>query len=459
MHRTTSDARGPASRAARALLATCVALLALLSTTLLPAGASAEPLSPSPAAAATYGASWLAAKAAASTPLKGFDGTSDDWGLTLDAGLALASSGVGGTAANSIWTAVVANREAALVTGTDNPGRLGRAVMLAVALGKDPRNVGAAPGNDLVARIGASRAVAGPDAGLYGSSDPTYDGVFRQSYALMALAAAGTVPDSTATEWLDRQQCADGSWMPYRSDLSVACAFDAGLYVGPDSNSTSVAVEALVALDRSASRVASALTWIDTNQNTDGGWGFYPGDATDPNSTALVVQALAAAGKLAAAAFTDKSATPQAALVGFQLTCAQPAADRGALTYPGSANAANSFATAQGVPALAGRAFPLSAQTLTAGVPAVPCEVATTTSTTSSTTTTTSTTTTSLAVTTTAAASDQDAPAASVLGVQAESAPSGQLADTGSSSIGTALAGATLLLLGLGLSILSVRRR
>ena len=166
----------------------------------------------------------------------------------------------------------------------------------------------------------------------------------------------------------------------------------------------------------------------------------------------LVVQALAATGKLADAAFTDKSATPQAALVGFQLTCAQPAADRGALTYPGSANAANSFATAQGVPALAGRAFPLSAQTLTAGVPAVPCEVATTTTTTSSTTTTTST-------TTTAAASDQDAPAASVLGVQAESAPSGQLADTGSSSIGTALAGATLLLLGLGLSILSVRRR
>ena len=457
MHRTNSDARGPASRAVRALLATCVALLALLSTTLLPAAASGEPLSPTPATAATYGATWLAAKAAASTPLKGFDGTSDDWGLTLDAGLALASSGVGGTAAENIWTAFVANREAAIVTGTDNPGRLGRAVMLAVALGKDPRNVGAAPGNDLVARIEGTRTTSGPDTGLYGSSDPTYDGVFRQSYALMALKAAGVVPDNASAGWLLQQQCADGSWMPYRSNLTVPCAFDGALYVGPDTNSTSAAVQAVRVLDDRPALLSTALAWLDARQNSDGGWGFYPGDPTDPNSTALVVQALVAAGKLADPAFNDKSATPQAALLAFQLTCAQPAADRGALTYPGSSNAANSFATAQGVPALAGRAFPLSRQTLTASVPAVPCDVPATT--TSSTTSTTSSTVLPGTTATTSPCVDcATAPAPTVLGVE-QTAGTGALASTGSNSVGLALAGASLLFVGVGVSVLAARRR
>lgn len=456
MYRTNSDARGPASRAARALLATCVALLALLSTNAL-STAVAAPLSPTPATAATYGATWLAVKADAGIPLKGFDGTSDDWGLTLDAGLALASAGVGGSTADRIWTSFVANREAALVTGSDNPGRLGRAVMLAVALGKDPRNVGAAPGNDLVARIEATRTGTGPDTGLYGSSDPTYDGVFRQAYALMALTAAGVVPDTASAGWLLQQQCADGSWMPYRADLTVPCAFDPALFVGPDTNSTSAAVEAIRSLDPRLSLVASALAWLDANQNADGGWGFYPGDPTDPNSTGLVVQALVAAGKLADPAFADRSAAPQAALLGFQLTCAQPAADRGALTYPGSSNAANSFATVQGIPALAGTAFPLAPSTLAAGVPTLPCELPTTTTTSPTTTAAPSTTTTSVAPSTSAA--PVDAPSATVLGVQAEAAPSGQLATTGSSSGGLVLAGAALLLAGLVLSFLSVRRR
>jgi LPXTG-motif cell wall-anchored protein len=430
--------------------------VALWCTSLLPTpAAAAEPLSPDPETAATYGATWLAAKAGASIPLKGFDGTSDDWGLTLDAGLALAASGVGGTAADAIWTAFVASREAALVTGSDNPGRLGRAVMLAVALGKDPRNVGPTPGNDLVARIEAARTLSGPDAGLYGSSDPTYDGVFRQSYAILGLKAAGVVPDNASAGWLLQQQCADGSWMPYRSNLAAPCAFDAALFVGPDSNSTSAAVQAVRSVDSRPELLSSALGWLDANQNADGGWGFYPGDATDPNSTALVVQALVAAGRLADPAFTDKGAAPQVALLGFQLTCAQPAADRGALTYPGSSNAANSFATAQGVPALAGVAFPLPARTPAAAVPAVPCDVPTTTSTTTSTVPVTSTT--STAPTSTTAATV--APTASVLGVQAVAAPAGALAATGSSSRVLLLVGAALLLAGIGLSFLSVRRR
>jgi LPXTG-motif cell wall-anchored protein len=348
-----------------------------------------------------------------------------------------------------------------VVTGTDNPGRLGRAVMLAVALGKDPRNVGAAPGNDLVARLDGTRIDSDSDIGRFGAADATYDGVFRHGYALMAMRAASGPLDSTSFAWLYDQQCADGSWMPYRSDVRVPCAFNPALFVGPDTNSTAVAVEALAAYPDAAGSFTRGLSWLDAQQNADGGWGFYPGDPSDPNSTALVVQALAAAGKLTDAAFTDKSASPQAALLAFQLTCDRPAADRGALTYPGSSNAANSFATAQGVPALAGKSFPLTAQTLAAGVPAIPCEVPTTTTTTSSTTTVTTTTTAPTSTTTTVAPTAEPvaAPTASVLGVQAEQAASEQLANTGANSRGLAMAGVTLLLAGLGLSLIAARRR
>jgi LPXTG-motif cell wall-anchored protein len=46
-----------------------------------------------------------------------------------------------------------------------------------------------------------------------------------------------------------------------------------------------------------------------------------------------------------------------------------------------------------------------------------------------------------------------------VLGVQAEQAASEQLANTGANSRGLAMAGVTLLLAGLGLSLIAARRR
>ncbi|MFM7069694.1 MAG: hypothetical protein ACKOYM_09570, partial [Actinomycetes bacterium] len=317
-----------------------------------------------PAVGAKLGAAWLVARANASIPLKGFDGVADDWALTLDAGLALAAARVGGTTASAIWSAFSAQRDTAL--DGDNPGRIARGILLAVALGQDPRSVGSTPGADLIARLEATRITSGSDTGLFGSIDPTFDGAYRQAYALMAFRAAGVAPDPTAITWLINQQCADGSWMPYRSNLATPCALDLGLYVGPDSNSTGAAVEALAGAAGAAASVTSGLGWLDAQQNVDGGWSFFP-DTTktppegtsDPNSTAIVIQALVATGKLDDAAFNDRSAPPLALLLGFQLGCDRPAADVGALTYPGSANAANTFATAQGVPALAGVAFPL----------------------------------------------------------------------------------------------------
>ena len=65
---------------------------------------------------------------------------------------------------------------------------------------------------------------------------------------LLAEQAAG-VHDTAAIKWLVDQQCPDGGWTAYRSDLSKPCpATDLTNFVGEDSNSTALAVQALHAL-------------------------------------------------------------------------------------------------------------------------------------------------------------------------------------------------------------------
>lgn len=140
--------------------------------------------------------------------------------------------------------------------------------------------------------LAAPASAAGPDAGLYGATDPTYDGVFRQSLALIALDDAGAPIPKSAIDWLAGQQCLDGAFLSYRASIRTACpAPDAANFTGPDSNSTAMAAMALAAVGRrdAADRAAKALvSW----QNADGGWGYIPGGASDVNSTGLALQAL-----------------------------------------------------------------------------------------------------------------------------------------------------------------------
>jgi hypothetical protein len=107
------------------------------------------------------------------------------------------------------------------------------------------------------------------------------------------------------------------------------------------------------------------------------------GYGTDPNSTALVLQALLAVDAADAPRFADRSATPLGALLSFQLGCSTPEADRGAFTFPGSNDAPNGFATAQAVGAAAGRPVLFQPGTVADGVTPLDCTPATTTTTTS----------------------------------------------------------------------------
>ncbi|MFH8656351.1 prenyltransferase/squalene oxidase repeat-containing protein [Streptomyces afghaniensis] len=180
---------------------------------------------------------------------------------------------------------------------------------------------------------------------LYGDKDPRYDGVWRQSLALLAQHTVGVKPAAKSVEWLVRQQCADGSFAPYRADPTAAC--DARTMV--DTNQTAAAVQALTALGGHDAVTGKAVTWLKKVQNKDGGWGYAPGGASDTNSTSVVIGALTAAGEKPEQ--VEKGGkSPYDALLTLALGC--DGDDAGAFAFQPDKKgelAANADATAAGV--------------------------------------------------------------------------------------------------------------
>lgn len=336
-----------------------------------PAGAATAPAAAQTAAG--YGAGWLAGQLSSTGYLVGFSGK-PDLSDTAYAVLGLHAAGVGKAAADKATSYLAANAAAA----AGNPGQLAYLIMAAVAAGQDPRSFG---GVDLVAALESTQRTSGADAGLFGSSDPSYDGASRQGLALAGLRAAGVpVADPHVrygSTWLVRQQCADGLWTSYRADPSKPCpAADPTAFSGPDTNSTGFAVQGLAAYGAHPNR-AARLVSLKAVQSADGGFPNFAarGQASDPNSTALVIETiLADGGNPAAAPWATGTKTPYTALASYQLGCRDPAANRGALYFPGSGGRDPSvLATVQAVPALAAQVLPLPASTPAATVPTVPC--------------------------------------------------------------------------------------
>ncbi|MEV5102999.1 prenyltransferase/squalene oxidase repeat-containing protein [Streptomyces massasporeus] len=180
---------------------------------------------------------------------------------------------------------------------------------------------------------------------LYGGTDPKYDGVWRQSLALLAQDTVGVQPAGKSVEWLARQQCEDGSFAAYRPDPTAAC--DAKTM--RDTNATSAAVQALTALGGHDDVTGKAVGWLKSVQNKDGGWGYSPGGASDTNSTSVVVGALAAAGEKPDQVVKGGK-SPYDALLKLALPCGGD--DDGAFAFQPDKKgelAANADATAAGV--------------------------------------------------------------------------------------------------------------
>ncbi|MGW1914204.1 prenyltransferase/squalene oxidase repeat-containing protein [Streptomyces sp. NPDC002076] len=190
-------------------------------------------------------------------------------------------------------------------------------------------------------------------SGLYGKSDPAYDGVWRQSLTLIAQRTLGYRPAAKAVDWLTGQQCANGAFPAFRTDPAKPC--DAKVMV--DTNSTAAAIQALKAVGGHDDAVGKAVAWLKSVQNKDGGWGYSPGGASDTNSTSVVIGALAAVGT-DPASVGKAGKSPYDLLAAMSLPCTQDGG--GALAFQPDKKgklAANADATAAGVLGALGKGF------------------------------------------------------------------------------------------------------
>jgi len=324
----------------------------------LPASAATPQPSLPQTAAAQAAANWLAGQITpggyiASTTSPG----TANIDATANAVYALAASGVDLGQATAALTYLEAHVNAYVtVSLADGPGQLALLILDAHAMGVSPSSFG---GTDLVARLVATQRTSGTDAGLFGVQDPSFDGSYRQGLSLAALAVGGVTTGATVTSaeaWLTGQQCPDGGWTSYINS-SNPCNGKPANFAGPDTNSTALAVQGLEAQHAlSVSSAKSALRFLTRGEDADGGWGYEPNSpktagSTDPDSTALVLQALLSLGASPSSAKLTKGSTdPVAALLSFQIPSGS---GFGAFDFPGS-NVPNLLATYQVAPALAG---------------------------------------------------------------------------------------------------------
>jgi len=196
--------------------------------------------------------------------------------------------------------------------------------------------------------------------------------------AIAALKAAGVSHTDSRVNlgiaWLTRQQCANGLWEAYRSRPAVlpCVPANATTFTGPDTNRTAMAVQGLASWAKFPKQ-SSVLSALRNSQSSDAGFPFVAAknQPSDPNSTALVIQALLAEKSAPSSGVWKKGTnTPYTALAAYQLGCTSP--DFGSFMFPGS-TAANVFATVQSVPAMAGKKLPVASSSASVVLGLTPC--------------------------------------------------------------------------------------
>lgn len=168
-----------------------------------------------------------------------------------------------------------------------------------------------------------------PASGLFGL------GPFDSALSILALIASGTDVPAGAIDGLLATRLDDGSF---------AFSYDPSLVTG-DSNTTAIVLQALVAAG-SEGEIGATVEYFRSTQNEDGGWTYQKpsefGEETDSNSTALVIQALRVAGE-----DLNEWGEPLTVLASLQ----EPS---GAFGYSASFGGDNILATLQAIPTLAG---------------------------------------------------------------------------------------------------------
>ncbi len=304
-----------------------VTLLTLL-TVLLAAMLSGTVLAVSPGDAAARALAWLKTQQKDDGGFGSGFGPGSAVGPTADAILAIASSGQDA----STWLKGGASpidylRAQAGAGQIKLPGEIAKAIIALVASGQDPHAFG---GRNLVADLNSKFKTA---TGMYSSS------IYDQALAILALRNAGEpIPDAAVAALLNAQTV-EGGWAFTGETIAGAA----------DSNTTSLAVQALVAAGRK-DNTGRAMDYLRRVQNADAGWTYQVpspfGTETDANSTALGVQAALATGD-SVSNWAVGGSDPLGALLGLQN------AD-GSFSFNHALPGPNALATVQAIPALNG---------------------------------------------------------------------------------------------------------
>ncbi|GIU97814.1 MAG: hypothetical protein KatS3mg013_1617 [Actinomycetota bacterium] len=208
-------------------------------------------------------------------------------GSTADAVLAIVAAGVG---APTLRRALGYLERQTAKGNVDTVGLRAKVILAAEAGGARPRSFG---GHNLVRELREA----------YASS--TGEGVFDTALAVLALRAADAPVPARAIRLLRREQCPDGGW-PF--DRFHQASEDEHCFSGDPStdfflsetNATALVVMALRTTRRGLDGLAAdPFAFFRQIRDPDrGGWGYSWGfQATDANSTALVLQAFAAVGR------------------------------------------------------------------------------------------------------------------------------------------------------------------
>jgi Putative Ig domain/Squalene-hopene cyclase C-terminal domain len=360
----------------RVLVPSALALCTLFALVATASPADAKTLRLPQPSSAQAGATWLAGQFTAQGYIPSQSNPSTaDLSATANSILALASANVD----PSLQSKAISYMESNVSTyvtqnGADGPGQLALLILDAHALGVDPASFG---GTNLVTRLLATQRTSGNNAGMFGTKAQVKEfnaGVYNQGLALAALAAAGDTGGAaikSAESWLLGQQCADGGWTSYES-ASNPCNGSPADFEGPDTNSTSLAIDGLSAQgDLGNTAESKAFEFLVHAQDGDGGWGLEPNTtstpgSTDPDSTALVIQAILALGHSPSRSPFTTHANPVSVLESFQTTSGE---NQGSFTFPGISGP-NILATYQAVPAVAGVLFPFNLFVTTSSLPA-----------------------------------------------------------------------------------------
>jgi hypothetical protein len=175
------------------------------------------------------------------------------------------------------------------------------------------------------AALGSLRGLVHPNGTIGEAMNSTYWGV-------LALRQANQPVPKVVVSAMLRAQTRGGGFSWIRG-------------VRADTDDTSAAVQALVAAGNRGKAVARAVAYLRARENRDGGFSLQPGDRSNAQSTAWAIQALlAAGGKPPAAAFRYLEKLRRA---------------DGSIRYSSQYATTPLWVTAQALPALMRRSFPL----------------------------------------------------------------------------------------------------